>query len=227
MNIVKMKIDELIEFPNNVRIHTKRNLDALKKSLEEFGQVKNIIVQKSTNYIVAGNGLYQAAKALGWEEITCNVIDIEDDKAKALCILDNRTGDLSQMDEKNLLDMLKDFDADMLDLTGYNDKELDKMLQFQEGTLFENDDKPKEKKKKKEEAISSDDQISFVLMGYPFVLADPDEIKEIKKLVDEFSNSDLEIRCETTFKVFEVIKQALKEAVEVNPDDMEIETDRM
>jgi hypothetical protein len=227
MNIVKMKIDELIEFPNNVRIHTKRNLDALKKSLEEFGQVKNIIVQKSTNYIVAGNGLYQAAKALGWEEITCNVIDIEDDKAKALCILDNRTGDLSQMDEKNLLDMLKDFDADMLDLTGYNDKELDKMLQFQEGTLFENDDKPKEKKKKKEEAISSDDQISFVLMGYPFVLADPDEIKEIKKLVDEFSNSDLEIRCETTFKVFEVIKQALKEAVEVNPDDMGIETDRM
>lgn len=227
MNIVKMKIDELIEFPNNVRIHTKRNLDALKKSLEEFGQVKNIIVQKSTNYIVAGNGLYQAAKALGWEEITCNVIDIEDDKAKALCILDNRTGDLSQMDEKNLLDMLKDFDADMLDLTGYNDKELDKMLQFQEGTLFENDDKPKDKKKKKEEAISSDDQISFVLMGYPFVLADPDEIKEIKKLVDEFSNSDLEIRCETTFKVFEVIKQALKEAVEVNPDDMGIETDRM
>lgn len=227
MNIVKMKIDELIEFPNNVRIHTKRNLDALKKSLEEFGQVKNIIVQKSTNYIVAGNGLYQAAKALGWEEITCNVIDIEDDKAKALCILDNRTGDLSQMDEKNLLDMLKDFDANMLDLTGYNDKELDKMLQFQEGTLFENDDKPKEKKKKKEEAISSDDQISFVLMGYPFVLADPDEIKEIKKLVDEFSNSDLEIRCETTFKVFEVIKQALKEAVEVNPDDMGIETDRM
>jgi ABC-type lipopolysaccharide export system ATPase subunit len=101
------------------------------------------------------------------------------------------------------------------------------MLQFQEGTLFENDDKPKEKKKKKEEAISSDDQISFVLMGYPFVLADPDEIKEIKKLVDEFSNSDLEIRCETTFKVFEVIKQALKEAVEVNPDDMGIETDRM
>lgn len=218
MNIVKMKISDLIEFPNNVRVHTKRNLDALKKSLEEFGQVKNIIVQKSTNYIVAGNGLYQAAKALGWDEITCNVIDIEDDKAKALCILDNRSGDLSQMDEKNLLDMLKDFDADMLDLTGYNDKELDKMLQFQEGTLFENEDKPKEKKKKKE-PISSDDQVSFVLMGYPFVLADPDEIKEIQKIVEDFSNTDLEIRCETTFKVFEAIKNTLKEAIEINEEN--------
>ena len=222
MNIVKMKISDLIEFPNNVRVHTKRNLDALKKSLEEFGQVKNIIVQKSTNYIVAGNGLYQAAKALGWDEITCNVIDIEDDKAKALCILDNRSGDLSQMDEKNLLDMLKDFDADMLDLTGYNDKELDKMLQFQEGTLFENEDKPKEKKKKKE-PISSDDQISFVLMGYPFVLADPDEIKEIQKIVEDFSNADLEIRCETTFKVFEAIKNTLKEAIEINEKNTENE----
>lgn len=222
MNIVKMKISDLIEFPNNVRVHTKRNLDALKKSLEEFGQVKNIIVQKSTNYIVAGNGLYQAAKALGWDEITCNVIDIEDDKAKALCILDNRSGDLSQMDEKNLLDMLKDFDADMLDLTGYNDKELDKMLQFQEGTLFENEDKPKEKKKKKE-PISSDDQVSFVLMGYPFVLADPDEIKEIQKIVEDFSNTDLEIRCETTFKVFEAIKNTLKEAIEINEENDENE----
>lgn len=224
MNIVKMKIADLIEFPNNVRIHTKRNLDALKKSLEEFGQVKNIIVQKSTNYIVAGNGLYQAAKALGWDEITCNVIDIEDDKAKALCILDNRSGDLSQMDEKNLLDMLKDFDADMLDLTGYNDKELDKMIQFQEGTLFENDDKPKEKKKKKEEPVSSDDQISFILAGYPFVLADPDEIKEIKNLVEEFSNTDLEIRCETTFKVFETIKEVLKDAVKTAPPPSDIES---
>lgn len=219
MNIEKKKIEDLIEFPNNVRIHTKRNLDALKKSLQEFGQVKNIIVQKSTNYIVAGNGLYQAAKALGWDEITCNVIDIDDEKAKALCILDNRSGDLSQMDEKNLLDMLKDFDADMLDLTGYNDKELDKMLQFQEGTLFENDEKPKEKKKKKEEPVSSDDQISFVLMGYPFVLADPDEIKEIKKVVDDFSNADLEVRCETTFKIFETIKNTLKEATQTKEEN--------
>lgn len=230
MNIVTIKIDDLIEFPGNVRIHGKRNLDALKKSLEVYGQVKNIIVQKSTNYVIAGNGLVQAAKALGWTELTCNVIDVDDDYAKALCVLDNRTGDLSQMDEKNLLEMLQDFDNELLDLSGYNDKELDKMLQFQEGTLFEEDDKPKKEKKKKEEAISSDDQISFVLMGYPFVMADPDEIKEIKKIVEEFSNTDLEIRCETTFKIFDAIKATLQEAINIQKGEFnqnnEIETDR-
>lgn len=66
MNTVKIKLSELVEFPNNVRIHTKRNLDTIKNSLKEFGQVKPILVQKSTNYIIAGNGTYQAAKALGW-----------------------------------------------------------------------------------------------------------------------------------------------------------------
>lgn len=66
----------------------------------------------------------------------CNVLDLDDEKARALSIVDNRSGDLSQMDEKNLLDFLKDFDKATLDLTGYDDKELDKMLSFQEGTLF-------------------------------------------------------------------------------------------
>jgi len=40
----------------------------------------------------------------------CNVLDLDDEKARALSIVDNRSGDLSQMDEKNLLDFLKDFD---------------------------------------------------------------------------------------------------------------------
>jgi len=221
METVKIKVDELTEFPNNVRIHTKRNLDTIKKSLTEFGQVKPILVQKSTNYIIAGNGTFQAAKALGWSEIECNVLDLTDEKARALSIVDNRSGDLSQMDEKNLLDFLKDFDKELLDLTGYDDKELDKMLSFQEGTLFEEDNKPKEKKKKKEEPVSSDDQISFVLLGYPFVLADPDEIKEFKKLMDDFSSADLETRCEMTFEVFDAVKSVLKKS-SVSADKMEM-----
>jgi hypothetical protein len=51
--------------------------------------------------------------------------------------MDNRSSDLSQMDEKAVLDLLQGFDEDLLFLTGYDDKELDNMLKFQEGTLFE------------------------------------------------------------------------------------------
>lgn len=232
MELKKLRLDEIQQHPQNVRIHTKRNLDVIKKSLSEWGQYKPILVQKSTMYILAGNGTYQAACALGWEEMDCNIIDVTDEQAKAILIADNRSSDLSQMDEKAVLDLLQEFDADLLDLTGYDDKELDNMLKFQEGTLFE-EEKKKEKKqkkeKKKEVAVSADDQISFILMGYPFVLADPEEIKQIKDLMEKFVEENIERRCETTFEIWNAIKQTLKENLFVldnNDVDMSIETDR-
>ena len=40
---VYIKIKDLREWENNVRIHTKRNLEALKQSLRAFKQTKPII----------------------------------------------------------------------------------------------------------------------------------------------------------------------------------------
>lgn len=238
-------MSEIQNHPQNVRIHTKRNLEVLKNSLKEWGQYKPILVQKSSLYILAGNGTYQAAQALGWEEIDCNLIDVNDEQAKAILIMDNRSSDLSQMDEKAVLDLLQGFDENLLNLTGYDDKELDNMLKFQEGTLFEEEKKKQKKQKKekvkKEEAVSADDQISFILMGYPFVLADPDQIKQIKDLMDKFTTQNIEVRCETTFEIWNAIKNVLKSAtksdqsneveqevlpVDDMPSDMDIETDR-
>ncbi|MBR4316869.1 MAG: ParB N-terminal domain-containing protein [Alphaproteobacteria bacterium] len=67
MELKRMKMTDISQHPQNVRIHTKRNLDLLKNSLSTFGLYKPILVQKSTKYIIAGNGTYQAAQALGWE----------------------------------------------------------------------------------------------------------------------------------------------------------------
>ena len=229
----RLGIDEVKEFPGNVRIHTKRNLAVIKNSLEKWGQYRPILVQKSTMYIIAGNGTHQAAKALGWTEIDCNVIDVDDDQARAILIVDNRSSELSENDEKNLLDMLQNMDKDMLDLTGYDDHELDKMLQFHEGTLF--DDQKKEKKPKKEKddkstPVSADDQISIVLMGYPFSLSDPDQIKELKDLMDKFTVQNIEIRCEATFELWNAIRDVLINATTQQSGGHgelpEIETDR-
>lgn len=213
MKVKKVKIADLIEYPSNVRIHTKKNLDVIKNSLKTYGQYKPIVVQESTSYILAGNGTYQAAKSLGWDEIGCNVIDIDDDKARALSIVDNRSTDLSQMDDKNLLDFLRDFDDELLSLAGYEQEELNKMIEFQEGTLFDDEDKQKKPKKKREEPVSASDQTSFVLMEYPFVLADPDEIKELRGLMDEFMDANLAVRSEVTFAVFGAIKEVIANAL--------------
>lgn len=237
MELKRMKMTDISQHPQNVRIHTKRNLDLLKNSLSTFGLYKPILVQKSTKYIIAGNGTYQAAQALGWEQIDCNLIDVNDEQAKTILIMDNRSTDLSEMDEKAVLDLLKDFDADSLDLSGYDDKEIDKMLSFQEGTLFDDQKKEKKSKQKKDKTkevpINADDQISFILMGYPFVLSDPDQIKEIKNLMDKFEKQNIEIKCQTTFEIWKAIKDVLFNATGVDEnnsnnddEDMSIETDR-
>ena len=233
MKVECVDIKTLVPYAKNTRIHGKRNLEAIKKSLEAFGQTKPLVVRKATNEILCGNGTYEAAVALGWKEMQCHIIDIDEERAKALMIADNRTSDLSENDEKNLLDMLQEMDADMLDLTGYDNDELDKMLQFHEGSLFDDDKKEKKEKKPKDEKkdapVSADDQISFILMGYPFVLADVDQIKEIKDLMDKFTTQNIEVRCETTFEMWNAIRDVLKNAVaqdEQPPADFGMETDR-
>lgn len=217
MKIETVKMEDLHPYAKNTRIHGKRNLEAIKTSLEAFGQTKPIVVRRATMEILCGNGTYEAACALGWKEIQCHVIDIDEDRAKALMIADNKTSDLSENDQKNLLDLLQDMDADLLGLTGFDDAELDKMLQFNEGEMFKDDEKKKEKKPKeekpKEAPVSADDQISIILMGYPFVLADIDQIKEIRDLMDRFTEQNIAVRCETTFELWNAIRDVLANAV--------------
>ena len=138
MEIVTLNVSEIKEWENNARIHTRRNLEALKKSLTAFGQTKPILVQKSSMSIIAGNGTYQAICALGWETIDCRILDISDEQAEALAIADNRTGLLSEWDERMLAESLKKIDEfGNLDLVGFSDLELEKMLEYQSGELFE------------------------------------------------------------------------------------------
>ena len=155
-------------------------------------------------------------------------------------IVDNRSSDLSQNDDKMLVDILKDFDSELLDIAGFSDDELDNMMKFQEGKLFDDEKKEKKpKEKKKEEPISADDQISIVIMGWPFTLSDPDDIKKLKDLMDKFTEANIEIRCETTFNIWNAIINVIQDAVAedhkinhpdekppVEPIDMDIETDR-
>ena len=56
----------------NARRHDERNVDAIKGSLARFGQQKPLVVDQA-NVIRAGNGTYEAAKALGWQTIAPSI----------------------------------------------------------------------------------------------------------------------------------------------------------
>ena len=68
MNVVKVNLDELVEDNNNARIHSERNIEEIKKSLKKYKQYRPFVVQRSTNKIIVGNGMYRAMKLLGIKE---------------------------------------------------------------------------------------------------------------------------------------------------------------
>ena len=135
MNIIEplkplaVPIDSITEDPHNARQHDKRNLDAIKKSFEIYGQRKPIVVNHD-GIIEAGNGMYQAAKELGWTEIAAVTVIDNEDQAKGFGIMDNRSGELSEWDNPTLKDILEGLDANNydLELTGFTMEEIENMM---------------------------------------------------------------------------------------------------
>lgn len=86
--------------PNNTRVHTDETLEMLCRSLKEFGQYKPLIVDKSTNVVLAGNGRLMAMRRLKWAE--CKIIYIEGKENVGIEILDNKLNEMSTWDDNEI-----------------------------------------------------------------------------------------------------------------------------
>lgn len=96
-----MLVEDIQPDPGNARLHSERNLEAIKDSLARFGQQKPIVVDEGS-VVRAGNGTLLAAKALGWTEIEVVVSSLSDAEIKAFAIADNRTAELASWNEQVL-----------------------------------------------------------------------------------------------------------------------------
>lgn len=119
MNIVQTPISKLTLDPNNARKHSEKNLRAIAASLEKFGQRKPIVVHRGV--VIAGNGTVEAAKSLGWTDISIAAVPDEwdADTAKAYALADNRSAELAEWDESELAKQLlelQDADWDITEL---------------------------------------------------------------------------------------------------------------
>jgi ParB-like chromosome segregation protein Spo0J len=130
MNIETVHVDSLREDPANVRVHSKRNMQAIRNSLQAFGQQKPLVITDS-GVIVAGNGTYAAARSLGWQEI--NVIRLPADWSKeritAFAIADNRTSELGEWDYGVLVDILGNLEENLVAAAGWDESGLKFLLE--------------------------------------------------------------------------------------------------
>ena len=125
MKLKTIKISILSPHPKNPNQHPQEQIKELGDSLDQFDQVKNIVVWQ--NKVIAGNGLVEAAKKQGRDKIIIqDVSDWPEEKAIMFMIADNRLPELAIMDDDILLGLLRGFD-DPLDIPGVDENLLDEL----------------------------------------------------------------------------------------------------
>ncbi|MGX1668519.1 ParB/RepB/Spo0J family partition protein [Streptomyces sp. NPDC055400] len=121
-------VDELAPYHRNPRTG---DLDSITESLAVNGQYRPIVVNRGSqtgrpNEILAGNHTFKAAKQLGWTDIAVTWLDVDDEAAAKIVIVDNRTSDLAGYDSVLLADILTKLPD--LQGTGYGQDQLDELL---------------------------------------------------------------------------------------------------
>jgi ParB-like chromosome segregation protein Spo0J len=122
-----LPIGELKQDLRNARTHDERNLQAIVRSLQQFGQLKPVVVNRATGIIEAGNATFEAAGRLGWTHLAAVRVKHNPAAAHGFAIADNRTAELADWDDAVLEDLLSRLQDESPDL--YDDLLLDELRQ--------------------------------------------------------------------------------------------------
>lgn len=131
MEIMKMKLSDLKPAEYNPRIELEPGMEEfekLKSSILEFGFVDPPIFNKRTGNLVGGHQRVSVAQDIGgYEEVEVSIVDLPVEKEKALNVALNKIS--GRWDEDKLSDILNSLDGNDLDLTGFNNEELDILVE--------------------------------------------------------------------------------------------------
>jgi len=131
MQIEKLKVEQLIPADYNPRKDLKPGdpeYDKLKRSIEQFGYVEPLIWNKTTGRVVGGHQRLKVLIDLGITEVECVVVELPEDKEKALNIALNKIS--GEWDKEKLALLIEDLQGADFDvsLTGFDPAELDDLF---------------------------------------------------------------------------------------------------
>ena len=116
-----IRIDELVPYANNAKIHGPEQIEQLRRSLREFGFVSPVLIDEDKN-LIAGHGRVEAARAEGMTEVPyVTVSDLTEAQRRAYIIADNRLTEAGVWDAGRLKIEMQELQALEFDtdLTGF------------------------------------------------------------------------------------------------------------
>ncbi len=131
MKIETISIDKIKPAVYNPRKDLKpgdAEYEKLKKSLNEFALVEPLIWNSRSGNLVGGHQRLKVLKELGYKEVEVSVVDLPDNKEKALNIALNKIS--GEWDMPLLKDLLEELDTGELDIeiTGFTSKEIEDLM---------------------------------------------------------------------------------------------------
>jgi len=165
-----MLIENIKPYEKNAKKHPKKQIEAVAKSIKEFGFNQPIVLDKD-NVIIVGHGRFEASKLLGLKDVPTITVDLPEDKVKAYRLADNKLNE-SEWDMSLAIEELKDLSDEMFDLTGF-DKDL----------ILEPDEMDDEVPEVPEEPKSVLGDL-YELGGHRVLCGDSTKIEDVERLMD-------------------------------------------
>ena len=112
----------------NPRTMPREQMEALKRSLEKYGFVEPVVVNKRGNIIVGGHQRVSAWKALGRKSLPVLFVDLDEADEKALNLALNKiSGVWDDNALAEVISSLKGLGFDDFGVTGFSNTEIDKL----------------------------------------------------------------------------------------------------
>ncbi len=183
MQIEQIEVSKLIPYAKNSRTHDDAQVAQIAASIKEFGWTNPILVDGDKG-IIAGHGRLMAARKLGMDKVpVIELKDMTDAQKRAYVIADNKLALNAGWDNDFLTLELKDLENEGFDLslTGFDEKELDALLNVIEGTegLTDEDDVPEVPEEPKTKLGDI-----YILGNHRLMCGDSTSIDAVEKLMD-------------------------------------------
>ena len=174
LNMQPISIDRIVPNPLNPRINLTPGMplfDKLKQSIEHFDYIDPIVWNQRTGMIVSGHQRLSVIKAIAEEqsipltEIECVVVDMDEDTQNAFMVAINKVTGLWDMTK--LQSLFDSMDEVTLSYTGFDDFEIDNILQGEHYTPDDYRPEPKPTPEVIDDGFDEDDQSLSSLDAIP------------------------------------------------------------
>ena len=133
VEIEHLPIDSLHPDAANPRRISDAELEALTRSIREFGFVHPVLARREDKTVIGGHQRLTAARRLGYKTVPVVLLDLTLEQARLLNLALNKiSGDWDDELLARLLADLKPIDGIDLSLSGFDEDELDKLLRSME-----------------------------------------------------------------------------------------------